>query len=241
MGIVKFNDILSTDLGLVVQVKPTYNSPEREYSSLHIPGRNGDLIIDNGCYLNVDKTYSFAKVFRKGEKFVESANSIMSWLNSANGYARLEDSYEPDYYRLALYKQGGEMTNYYDQATVLDVTFECKPQRWLKSGDIEISIQNGMELYNPTNYDALPIIKFTTIPGINSVITIGDVILELTNFSNETEITIDCENMECYSKDTLHNSSLLLRSGKFPVLKKETKITFENVNNLTIQPRWWTL
>lgn len=243
MGIVKFNGISSDDIGLIVQTIPSYSFPEKEYDKVHIPGKNGDLIVNKGSYKNVEKKYAFAKVFKPGDRFVSSAEAIVAWLSSAEGYARLEDSYEPDYYRMAMFKDEGELNNYYDMATVLDVTFECKPQRWLISGEKEITVTSGDTITNPTKFDAMPIIKIKTIPNQNSIINLGDFILTVLSFNESKDIIIDCENMECYSGNTLYNSSLQLNTNDFPVLKKAstTTITYENITELKIIPRWWTL
>lgn len=243
MGIVKFNDMTSVDLGLIVQFIPSYKYPEREYETIHIPGKNGDLVLDKGSFQNVEKTYSLAKIFKKGQGFVASANAIASWLHSAKGYARLEDSYEPEYYRMAMYKSDGEMSNYYDIATVLEVTFECKPQRWLKSGEQEIQITNNYTIENPTSFDASPVIKLKTVAGQNCSITIGNNTMTLKAFDVVTDVIIDCENMECYFGNNLYNSKLVLNSGEFPVLKgnQKTTINITNATDIYIQPRWWTL
>ena len=249
IGMLKFNGKSTSDLGLIVQFIPSYTFPEREYETLHIPGRNGDLIIDKGSFQNVEKTYSIAKVFKPGEKFISSANSIVSWLHSANGYARLEDSYEPDYYRMAMYKSDGEMNNYYDEATAIEITFECKPQRWLKAGEEQIISKNGTSLVlkNPTSFDASPVLKFTAPTTGDVTITVGDNTMKLISIGDgETHtIIIDCENMECYdpNNNKLYNSKLQLVSGSFPVLKGNinTEIEISNATDLSVQPRWWTL
>ena len=140
MGVVTFNGKSTEELGLIVQFVPSYTFPEREYQTVNIPGRNGDLVLDKGSFRNTERSYSFAKIFQNGENFIEEANKIIAWLHSAKGYAVLSDTYEPEYYRMALYRSGGEMSNFYDKATVLDVTFECKPQRYLVEGDRPILI-----------------------------------------------------------------------------------------------------
>ena len=243
MGIIKFNNKSTEDLGIIIQFIPTYSFPEKEYDTIHIPGKNGDLVVDKGSYKNVERTYSIAKVFKPGQDFVSVANSIVSWLQSAKGYARLEDSYEPEYYRMAMFKSNGELSNFYDAATALDITFECKPQRWLISGEKELNIQNGDEIDNPTNYDASPIIKFTATPNENMTIKFDDIEVSIKDISESLELTIDCENMECYSNSTLYNSRITLINNKFPILKAntKTKITFSNVSNVKVTPRWWTL
>ena len=244
MGIVKFNGTTTKDLGLIVQFVPSYKTAEKVYNSVNIPGRNGELIIGKGSYQNVERSYSFAKVYRIGQDLPLSASAIMAWLNSADGYARLEDSYEPEYYRMAIYKDEGELYDYYNTATTLDVTFICKPERWLKSGEYEQQIQSGTQLYNPTAFKAKPIIKFTTKPNLQTIINIGDITITVKSLPVAKNIIVDCENYECYSDNNeLLNSQLVLNSGAFPYLEGScgTTITYSNADNFSIQPRWWTL
>lgn len=255
MGIIKFNGISSNDLGLIVQFIPTYKYPEREYESVTIPGRNGSLLVDKGRYENTERTYSLAKIYRPGENFVSSANQIVEWLSSAEGYARLEDSYEPEYYREALYKSDGEMANYYDTATAIDVTFDCKPQRWLIEGEKpqSIAINNNTHigsiyLTNPTKFPAKPIIKFKTIANQDAVIEVlseSSTVLYTLTYARETasnDITIDCDLMECFTSTSFKNSNLTL-SNSFPVIngKQKVQIRATNVTECEIIPRWWTL
>lgn len=251
MGVVTFNGKSTTDYGLVVQFIPPYEFPEREYQTVDVPGRNGDLILDKGSYRNVERTYSFAKALESNKSFTEQANEIVSWLNSAKGYARLQDTYETDkngdplYYRMAFFKSEGSLSNFYDTATVIDVTFECKPQRWLLKGEKDIPVTSSpFDLpINPTQYDANPIITMTVAANTTATIEIGDCTVTVGKFTQSTTLTIDCENKECYSGNTLYNSKVSFSTGKFPVLPGSvaTTVTVTNATNVKIQPRWWTL
>lgn len=249
MGVVIFNGTSSKSLDLVVQFIPPYEFPEREYQAVNIPGRNGDLVLDKGSYRNVERTYSFAKIFQNGEKFHEQATKIVAWLSSAKGYARLEDTYEldenghPKYYRMAYFNNPGTLSNFYDVATVLDVTFVCKPERWLTKGEEFVTKASGEKITNPTDYDSNPVIKVNVNANTTATVAIGDYSMTIGPFESATEITIDCENKECYSGNTLLNSKVSLSNGKFPVLpgKAETTIVLTNVSSFQIQPRWWTL
>ncbi len=246
MGIIKYNDISTEDLGIIIQFIPTYEFPNKDYESVHIPGKNGDILIDNGSFQNVERTYSIAKTYKTREDFIKVANKITTWLFSADGYARLEDSYEPDYYRMAMYKNNGNMTNFYDVATALEITFDCKPQRWLISGDEEITVQNGVPLpKNPTNYDSMPIFEVRVHANTIATINVGsDYQLQIDKFASVTDIIIDCENMECYYGDTLYNSKVKITKGNgFPKLAKDsqTTITYSGVSSLKVKPRWWTI
>ncbi|MBP5597459.1 MAG: hypothetical protein J6Y02_18950 [Pseudobutyrivibrio sp.] len=57
MGMIKFNGASSKDFGVEVETFPNYVAPQKEYEAIHIPGRNGDLLIDSGTYSNVEKRY----------------------------------------------------------------------------------------------------------------------------------------------------------------------------------------
>ena len=96
MGVIIFNNKSSADCRIQVAHPPGYAYPERDYTITHIPGRNGDIIQDNGCYKNVERTYEVS-FDAPNEDFATYANAVSAWLHSTTGYARLEDSYEPNY------------------------------------------------------------------------------------------------------------------------------------------------
>lgn len=125
-----------------------FNAPERDVSVISIPGRNGDLIIDNGRYKNIKVEYPgfIAKNFQ------QNARGARSWLTSPLGYKRLEDDYNPDEFRLARFIDGLEFEMLGEnEAGETTVTFDCLPQRFLKSGEEEntISGENGPVYGNP--------------------------------------------------------------------------------------------
>ena len=48
MGIIIFNGVSSMDLHTLVQHPPEYAFPEKDCEATHVPGRNGDIIVDTG-------------------------------------------------------------------------------------------------------------------------------------------------------------------------------------------------
>lgn len=138
MGIITFNGISSKDYGIEIEHPPRYVYPERDYTVYNVLGSNSQYILDNGCYKPVTKSYdiSFPTPF---EKFTEYSSGVSRWLHSGSGYCRLEDSYEPDIYRMAYYKEDGEFENIYNGAGKATINFVCRPERFLKIGDEEYS------------------------------------------------------------------------------------------------------
>lgn len=163
MGIVVFNGISTLDYDITVEQPPNYTGAKRDYESKHIPGRNGDLILDSGSYQNVNREYNLA-VGSEQKSFAQLSNILSKWVYSGTGYARLEDSYDPDVYRMAIYNNELQVTNVLNHIARATVSFNCMPQRWLKSGEITHSFfanlggNTSVTLTNPTGQPAKPII-----------------------------------------------------------------------------------
>lgn len=234
MGVIIFNNKSSADCRIQVAHPPGYAYPERDYTITHIPGRNGDIIQDNGCYKNVERTYEVS-FDAPNEDFATYANAVSAWLHSTTGYARLEDSYEPDYYRMATYQESNIFENLYNQAGTATIVFECKPQRFLKTGDNIIAIQNSLTIMNPTGFEAYPLFKVT---GTSGVLTVNG--NSITFSSIDGFVMLDCELQDAYKETTNKNSTV---SGTFPVLKpgSNTISWTGGISSVTMKPRWWTI
>lgn len=240
-----FNGKSSEDLGVVIQNTPNYSYPERDIETTHIPGRNGDIVIDNKCYKNIQRQYNLAKCNFQINGFSYNTESLVSWLTEPRGkYCRLEDDYDPEVYRLAYYNEGTSVVNYFDQALAVSVTFNCKPQRYLKSGEIPIRYTgNEAIIVNPTVYDSLPKIKMEGIPNDQSKVYL---ITILDNDGNETSslsfskidngyFYIDSDTQNCYDDLGDINEKVGLNGNEFPILKPKTNkikvASYETVNS----------
>lgn len=234
MGVIIFNNKSSADCRIQVAHPPGYAYPERDYTITHIPGRNGDIIQDNGCYKNVERTYEVSFDV-PNEDFATYANAVSAWLHSTTGYARLEDSYEPNYYRMAVYQESNIFENLYNQAGTATIVFECKPQRFLKTGDNIITIQNSLTIMNPTGFEAYPLFKVT---GTSGVLTVNG--NSITFSSIDDFVILDCELQDAYKENINKNSTI---SGTFPVLKtgSNTISWTGDISSVTMKPRWWTI
>lgn len=234
MGVIIFNNKSSADCRIQVAHPPGYAYPERDYTITHIPGRNGDIIQDNGCYKNVERTYEVS-FDAPNEDFATYANAVSAWLHSTTGYARLEDSYEPNYYRMATYQESNIFENLYNQAGTATIVFECKPQRFLKTGDNIITIQNSLTIMNPTGFEAYPLFKVT---GTSGVLTVNG--NSITFSSIDGFVMLDCELQDAYKENINKNSTI---SGTFPVLKigSNTISWTGDISSVTMKPRWWTI
>lgn len=161
-----------SDWGLKVSDANVFDSPVRSQEEIVVPGRNGTLIIDNGSWKNIDITYT---CYFEKSNFAKSLADFQSYLGKLKGYQRIEDTIRLGEYRLA---NLSEMVSIKRDGAgyhsgVFDITFNCKPQRFLKSGEEPIYIfplVNGVKTTRLVSFQQYgTVIKLIKIPESGSV------------------------------------------------------------------------
>ena len=242
MGVVVFNGVSSKDYGIEVETFPTYEIPEREYESIHVPGRNGDVIIDNGTYKNVSGKYKVSIATWDKISYSQKMAGVAKWLHSSSGYARLEDSYAPEIYRMAYYNKALSIENLFNQAGRGTIEFICKPQRFLKSGEFPVEFTGTGKIQNRTDNIALPKILVTTDDTVGTV-TVGAATVSIAAGAG-TNIILDSELQDAYTAlGANKNSVVTLQQGMFPVLYPGENIVAitGGVTKIEIIPNWWII
>lgn len=238
MGVIKFNGVGSDTLNIVVETRPDYEMPLKKYERVHIPGRNGDIVIDTGDYDNVNRTYNVA-IVGGGLNAPALSRKLSKWLNQP-GYCRLEDTYQPDVYMLATYEEQISIVNMFDQAGRASITFNRMPQRFLKSGETPIEFhEDNSCIRNPTDRIALPQIKIYG-SGAGSV-TIGDHIINISHMGGY--IIVDSVKQDVYTDIRNMNGYVTLTNG-FPELITDETIPIKfsgDVTRVDITPNWWVI
>lgn len=168
----------SKDYGVYITGEAVYNAPERDVEMISIPGRSGAFALDRGRFENIEVTYP-AGIFADNETdFAEAISEFRNYLCSRRGYCRLTDDYNPNEFRMAIYKSGLEVEPAQLKAGEFEIVFDCKPQRFLTEGETPITVGDGSMITNPTRFESSPILEvegYGSI-GINGeTITIEDV------------------------------------------------------------------
>ena len=135
-----FDGVSSKTYGVQILGKGVFNAPKRDVQMITIPGRSGDYALDKGRFENVEVTYPANLIADNTADFAEAISDFRNQLCGRQGYCRLEDEYNPDEYRLAVYKSGLEVTESVLKAGEFNIVFECKPQRWLTSGESAVTV-----------------------------------------------------------------------------------------------------
>lgn len=163
-----FGGINSLDYGIYISGEAVFNAPARDVEMLQIPGRNGDLVLDHGRFENVEVSYPAGTFGDDQTDFREKLSDFRNAILSQVGYQRLTDTYHPDEYRMGVYASGLEVAPvHYNTAGEFVLTFNCKPQRWLTSGETAVSVADGGTLDNPTLFEASPLLEVYGYGKIN--------------------------------------------------------------------------
>ena len=155
-----FDGVSSSTYGVYITGEGVFNAPERSVEMISIPGRDGEYALDQGRFENITVTYKVGMFDVDESNFATKVSDFRNWLCSKVGYVRLTDTYNANEYRMAVYKSGLELKHDMLIAGEAEITFDCKPQRFLTSGETAVSVANNGTIANPTLFESKPTIEF---------------------------------------------------------------------------------
>lgn len=243
MNHVIFNDVDLTTFGLYVSGDKTFDSPEKNYTKVSIPGRSGDLYIWDGTYKNVKLKYDAILIPPNGKTFSEAAADLRNFLLSVDGYGRIEDDYNPDEYRMGVYSGPISFKPERFIAGTTSLEFDCMPQRWLISGILPVNIHHEDQITNPTLNVSKPLLKIPSNSSSNVEISAAG--MSITVKKRSFLVYIDCETMDCYTisqGSKIPKNDLIEVPNEFISLPPGTS-TFEitGMDMISVTPRWFML
>ena len=224
----------STLYGVYITGTGTYNAPERAYETISVPGRDGALLGAEKRFENIELVYpAFIS-----SNFNGNLSNLKGMLLSKVGYKKLSDTYHPNEYRMAFYRGGLEVeARPQHDAGQFDIIFECKPQRYLTSGDTVTTFTTSPgSISNPTSFTSRPIIRvygYGTLTVNSNTVTISQ--------SANNYVDIDSEIMDCYKGSINMNGLVAFSTNDFPTLiPGSNSISFSgNITKVEVTPKWW--
>lgn len=207
---ITFGNINSADYGIYISGEGVFDAPKRAVEMVNVPGRSGAIALDQGYYENITVTYPAFNHEGTMADFKQALSDFRNALASQVGYQRLSDSFHPDEYRLAVFDEGLDINPIkYNTASQFDIKFDCKPQRYLTSGETEITVESGDILTNPTQYGSSPLLAIEGYGNINiggQVITVDNSPLgNVTLLGNQTKQGVDpCVIESSYSTEAMN-------------------------------------
>lgn len=249
-----YNGISSADYGVYVAANDgLFDSPAPSIDFQSVPGRNGDIIVSNGRFENM--SFSYRLMCR--DDMTKTIDAVKAWLLSSGAfgrYCRLEDSYYPTYYRMAVVSEKIEVESTFPRRGVVTVHFSGTPQKFLKAGETPINIGTDnatketvddkttsytAEIFNATAFTAKPLVH---VAG-SGTFKINDSTVKI-QFAKTLDL--DCETGDATVDGKNGNEDVTLDTVP-SLIPGANKIVFyqtttgNSLDGLTIIPRWWTI
>jgi len=235
-GLIVYGGESSADYGMVVTEAPAFERPARKQTVYTVPGRNGAVIYQQDAWEDVARSYDIFLTKEGKADLAEAVDAFEGWLNSQKGYQRLEDSFEPDVFRLAYYAGGDSVSNNLMQYGEATVNFMCRPERFYKAGELAVTVTNGTKITNSTKFFSRPLIHIEG-SGVVTFSIAGETIqATITDYIN-----IDCDSMNAYRTAAENMNDKV--EGTFPKIPSgiNTVLITGTTTLVTIVPRFYTI
>lgn len=228
-----FDGIDSQDLGITLQAPISFSGSTPKFSTIKIPGRNGDLHFFENAYENDTGT---ATCFLLTKNVDAALDQMKKWTFQDFSYKRLEVSNEPEVYRKAKLTSPIGTEIRVGLLAPFEILFNCMPGKYLKSGENIIEITKPGSIYNSW-MKSLPEIKIYGSGQVN--ISINGISISISEINDY--IILDCDTQNAYKEtENLNNK---ISAPIFPYFDSgENKINWSgSVSKIEIIPKWWTL
>lgn len=249
---IRFGDIDFSRDGAYVWGAGQYSAPARSVDFIEVPGRNGDLLIDNGNYTNTKAIFDV--VITKDVK--ENTDRLKYLLYSQKGYQKLYDSDLKGFYRMASFNDGFEILS--TEGGVVRIEFDCKPFKYDIAGEDAVVVEglatsSGLSyFYNPYFEDARPLIKVHTVDGVDTDYCYIEIISGLNDRqriefpkSGMGELIIDTELQYAYrdlGPNGLQNCNSVVNTADIRLPCGQSTISVSGaIKSVEIVPRWRTI
>ena len=222
------------DFGIWISGESTFSAPERNVESQEVAGRNGSLLFDKGNFKNM--TVKYPAFIKEG-----MPNKIRDFLNFAGsqiGYQRLEDTYHPYEYRMGRFKPNMtiDSSGYMNRSGKFTLEFDCKPQRFLKSGEEITTLEADGVILNRTLQNAKPLLR---VYGTAGAIEIGAETIEISAIDDYVDI--DCEIMDAY-KGAVNCNGNISFTDDIVLSPGDNNISLSGgITKIEITPRWFII
>lgn len=245
MGVIWFNGVSSRDHGLIVEAYPASVHAPKRGEAYQIAGRNGTFYSEDGTYDNYTQPYQVAIWEGQRRRADLRCAEIAAWLTNPGGFCRLEDSFEPEVYRLARFAGPLNIEQIMGRVGRTQLEFECLPERWLLSGEQAHNIKATPSIFNPTEKTARPLLTLTATGDVDITLN-GSTVMTVPGGSASHSVIIDCDarTITDGAGNSLSNSTIFYTTyHEFPALSPglSTFTVDSNISAFECVPRWWTV
>jgi phage-related protein len=237
---------LFDECGLIIQTKTEDSAPARDVTSQAVPGRSGNLLLDNGRFQNRQLKYTCAIApwwaAAQGLTLSACAKRLKEILLASYGYKILRTDYLQGCFYRAAYASALDIEEVFRQTGKVSLAFDAEPFLLSDAGQQPIIVTSQpATLTNPELFSSRPQITINGSGNVDIIINnaMGNKVFHMLGIQSGT--VIDSELMEVYAEGAACNSEMT--TPEFPIFAPgENAIQWSgSVQSLQILPRWCCL
>lgn len=228
-----YNDIAGNDIGALVIRRPNIPAPSPKIMQVSIPGRDGDLLINDGFFDDI-QIYVELNFMSPENEWNKKARQIKEWLLNRRGTRRLSFSDTENTFYKVKNVVAGEIQRTSKRIGVLTPIFICDPYTYFKSGTIPLWFEdiklNPYNISKPIYHIEGEKAGALAVNGHEIKINVGQ------------NLTIDTDLMITYRQDgTLQNTAITGNYEDMYLLPGENAIEITEGLKLMVTPNWRVL
>ena len=154
-----YKNINSRDMHLYVLSQLEFSSPERDVESVSIPGRDGDLMMDNGRYKSVIHKIPCHLKVAIDDDLEGALSRIHQWLVADAGSHDLLFDHDLDFIYRASIDNAVTTSRILSHFGRVVINFRIHPVKYLQKSLVESKVLNGVNVENPFQVIAKPILR----------------------------------------------------------------------------------
>ena len=225
-----YNGESCKDVGLSVISRPTIPVPEREYDTIKVEGRDGELHRDKKTYKDIEIPISFNFVSKTPDVWAQDLRKVKKWLYSGKDN-RLILSDDPEYYYKVKKAVMSDTERTANRKGKFEIVFTCESYMYRVDGQDEKEI--GEYLYNPY-MKSQPVYKIYGNGEITLEVNGNQVTAEVTE-----QLNIDTKLEICYNAaNEISNAAL---TGKYEGLylqEGDNNFKYTEGFSVVLVPNW---
>lgn len=216
------------ELGFAFKDKPLYKTASRNMTFEKVNGSDGDIIVDNENYNNVDIEYNvntLSYLLPDTEPQIIEQKFVDSFLNADGTYKVLRDTYHEGYFTHAICVTPPDLKPIGNRHFETTLKFNRKPFWYSDSGQEKVFIKTSGTFYlnNPEKYISKP--YFKVIGSGSFSLTVNGVTMSISKYTDYIEI--DCAKYNVHKNGVSKNN--VVTGDYFPYFKP-------GKNEITITP-----
>lgn len=225
-----YNGESCKDVGLSVISRPTIPIPEREYDTIKVEGRDGELHKDKGTYKDIKIKINFNFVSKNPDVWEQDLRKVKKWLHSGKD-ERLILSDDPEYYYKVKQAVMSDTERKARRVGSFEISFICDAYMYRIDGQDEKEI--GDYLYNPY-MKAQPVYKIYGSGTITLKVNGNQVTAEV-----DEQLNIDTKLGICYNAaNEISNASLTGEYGGLYLEEGDNNFMYSEGFRVVLIPNW---